>query len=305
MEKIIKNKGRIIGLGEFSHGTKECWSYRMEVVKELSKVYDNIDIFIEDMHIKTRNIQDVIKNNKKIKYDDDYYYHDTYPLINYVGYRIYDCVEFVEFIKLLRALNKTTNINIFGIDVLSQEIDVTKSEIVKYNKLENNKDKYMAYLLNNVSKYKNRDKFMADTITKLYNERKNISLYLAHDYHVSKNINKTTGYYLKKYFGNKYISIGTASTRGSVRVDGEFPGSKPIFYKKPKIHKFVDLGDLAKLDLNVGEIYDCANSPNRKFFNIGWAKITLKNTKFYQKTENYDYIINLGKTTHTHNIQVN
>lgn len=308
--KYISSNCSIVGLGDFSHGTRESWKLKGKFIKMLSKKKNKIDIFIEDVYPRIKKLNDYIHNvGGSLKLAGNYDYHNTFPLMEYIGYRIYDSIEFLEFIKLLKKLNSTKDkdINIYGVDVLvqNQGLNTTIDDIFAiYPQLEEDKSDYAKYLIKNSTKYKNRDIFMADSITYLYKKRKRLSIFLGHNYHISTHT-IAAGDFLKSRFKNKYIVIGTASSGGVVRIDGEFNDGKLVRYKKPKVYKFVDKGSLRKEikeKTHGNYIFKVDKDKSFSFFILGFARQDYRNLNEYDTTVKYDYIIYLFVTNPLTNI---
>ncbi len=319
IEKIIKNGIELVGIGEFSHGTHECWKVKMDLIERLVEAKGEIDIFFEDTYPRTKNLDELINNKQKFQVGKDYKFRDEYPLKKYTSNRVYDCVEFLIFMDKLRNLNKNYKINIYGVDVLiqwseedlKQELLHKKKSIYEfYPEIKKDKSKLAKYIIKNQEKFSNGNKFMADTIKFIKNGSKRFGIFLGHNEHVvNEKIRnfKTTGYYLNEYYGDKYVSIGTASNGGEIRYGGE---RIPIFklYEKPQTFPFIDRGSMARyIKVNYkGKkdqlVFKTTDETDLTIFSVGWAKVDDEDKYYIKNIKDFDYVIYLFKTIAVHNI---
>tara|TARA_B100001964_G_C13721789_1_gene374944 strand:- start:1 stop:531 length:531 start_codon:yes stop_codon:yes gene_type:complete len=159
------DKYNLIGIGDFSHGDKNIWEYRLKLLKFFIESNNKkITIFNEDGEEHSKNI---MNTNKKLSYYKSYGLENNYgygPLDKYC-YRVYDSSIYLEFIKYIRKNN--SRIAIIGID----------PDILE------------------------RDKLMAQNIIKNIN-KKHINLFFAHNGHI--NNQKITEKYETKWHNEKY-----------------------------------------------------------------------------------------------------
>lgn len=316
IDEIINSK--IIGIGEFSHGTSECYKIRIKLIEKIIKKLKKIDIYFEAPNIFANNIDKYITGKEKLNLYEEYNFRNVYPLMDYVGYRVYDCVEMLNFIKKLKSFNKKYDIRFFGVDVLIQSNSSDTKRLKKkidllYPQIKKDKSSFTKFLIEKVDLYNNRDKFMCEAIKFLYNKRKRFGIYLAHDWHVGYNIIPnycSCGKYLSDYFGSEYISILTSSSCGTVRIDGEIDKFNNMsIYKIPKSMKFNDMGSLSTYIKNIYSdknnimIFKTNSKTKLSIFEIGWAKEDYKNINIYVNIHS-DYIIHIFKSTATHNIEI-
>lgn len=186
---IFDKQYKLIGIGDFSHGIKDIWIYRIKILKYFLEKRKNIRIFMEDGHNGPANIM----NDKKIiNLSNEYNYRENFPLKRYTDFRIYSSPTYFKFINLI---NKNRNsITIHGID----------------------------------TENKNREKKMADIIIKNLDNDCCVNLFFAHNFHVDdreirfESMHKyTAGHYLKKKLGNAYCIILSFGLSGSMRYDGK------------------------------------------------------------------------------------
>ncbi len=252
----------LIGIGDFSHGDENIWTYRINFVKELLKnTKKKITIFNEDNIYHSENIMNF---DKKLSFYKTYgLYENKYPygpLSKYCN-RVYDSPIYLEFIKLIRK--NSHRLKIVGIDP---------------DKLK-------------------RDKLMAKNIINKLNTS-HINLFFAHNGHVDNR--KITeeyetkwsdekyrcGYYLKQEFGNKYCIILSTGYKGTIRFDCDCndkyctirtPYKIPVFEKfEIKEYKNINDGLYDKFNENI-YIFTACKFPNNK--------------PFVYKTRTYDYVL--------------
>jgi hypothetical protein len=212
--------GCVVAIGEYSHGDANIWKLRLDVLRELTKNNNStkIQIFLEDVDEYVRNIM----FDPEILIKPSYEYRNTYPLQRYTSYRIYDSVEYLEFIKFVRE-NK---IKVYGAD-------------------------------NCVD---NRDRFMAEFILRSM-DKTCVNLYFAHNYHICQQVSdnylpyKVTGDYLREALGDKYITIISAAYKGQVRYDGicGINMDDDIIWKTPQPREWnINCNDIIKPGLYTG-----------------------------------------------------
>ena len=214
--KILKNYD-LIGIGEQAHGELISWKIRYKIIKYLTKYYDKVYIFCEQLDYFVNGL-----NNKNVKFifNEDGFYPHIMARSNLTNEHLY----------YTKKINKLLpKIKFYGIDI----------QVVKYNDLYNKKD-MSSELYNIIEKYKDeylkknlgsgiiRNKCNAFIINDLiqFLNKKNVNstsnnkfIYLGHNEHIAFNCfgtNKdkkylTDGYYLKNICNIKYLSIATYS----------------------------------------------------------------------------------------------
>ena len=204
MQNLILGS-KLTGIGDFSHGDANSWQFRMQIIRKLCQVKP-VQIFIEDRPEPVSHI----KSDKELIVGRRYDYRNEFPLSRYTAYRIYDSVEYLEFIRFIR---EHKNITIIGVD------DGTPK-----------RDRNMARRI--------LDQLRSDSI----------NLFLAHNGHVDYvNCDTSAGHYLLKALGNHsdgYQHIITAAFGGMVRYDGVLDArGKPDIWKEPAAKRWPDLKD--------------------------------------------------------------
>lgn len=185
---------QLIGIGDFSHGDSNIWTYRLDLLKKCLLDYPSrkITIFIEDTIDHTNNIM----MDEKLIIDSSYgVFENKYPYGPLERYciRSWDSKIFYEIIQFIRD----NNIEIIGVNSPTQA----------------------------------RDKKMAQTIIEKLNTS-NINFFWAANAHVdSRPITESyelkfvpdelfrAGYYLKKHFKDKYLIIVSAAYEGEIRFN--------------------------------------------------------------------------------------
>ncbi|MCK0125303.1 erythromycin esterase family protein [Gelidibacter sp. F2691] len=239
-----KSNVRIVGLGEATHGTREIFNYKIEIIKSLIKNNGVRTVALEAHYANSYNLNNYIQDGKG----------DSKQLVRQLGYWPYYTVEFQDFIIWLKDYNKNTNdkISIIGVDsqpggsslkVLTEKLkdDVSISKLL--NELHNDttqiskkievsnqlfqelvKDNHNENILLNAKalsqslflgqyegpKYDRiRDSLMTENIEYIL-QKLNIDekiAYWAHDLHVQNKADWTGGF-LKQEFEDGYINLG-------------------------------------------------------------------------------------------------
>lgn len=276
LEKYI-----LVGVGDFSHGVNEIWTYRQNILNQILKTGRKPKIFIEDLEYGPKNIQ----NDNKIHIDiKKYDYRNSFTMMRYTGFRIHDSPTYLKFIRFI----KKNNIQIIGVDPDN-----------KY------REKEMA---DNIIKYITEDANNRDNDVSSY-----IYIFFGHNFHIDdRKINYdspheyTTGHFLKEKFQDKYCVILSCGLGGSIRFDGtngyvsKNPVNKNYMISKKKyceiINTFmkdkktscwsitVDKNDILKYNLHK-IIIETGWS-----FTPNWSKNNLINTKA-------DYLVIFRHTT--------
>jgi hypothetical protein len=334
---IKKNKTKILGFGSFSYGVYDYWKLLKQIVHDSAKYNKKIDIYIEDVYPLVKNINSLIHDKDKLNLSGDYNYNSDHPLKNYVNNKAYDCVEFSDFILTLKILNRANNdINIFGVGGLvepthfkSPQIEVLeKDEIYRsYPSLKQDKSIYSKFIHEHIDQLDDVNLFMANFIKFLYNDRKRFSIFVGHTDHIQQyslgNKYKTTGYYLKDIFKNKYLSVGTAFEQGTINFVGRMIPARQIkktrvykevdIYKEPKSHKIEDRGGLQravsnrfKQDKKGYIVLKLDGKDDLSYYTAGRLKLddTRKNHN-YRSIKDLDYIVYFFNPVSTHNILLN
>ena len=197
----LKEPSSVVGIGENSHGIKECKKLRYDIISELSDLYP-INILVEQPPIELAILNNNLKNKAEGLIKDE---------INQLFF-VYRSVHFENLVKDVANGNFTNNIEFHGVDLQYENFD--------FDFLKNNDiyltDSSTTVIKRSISKWKEiksslhlsffRDSLMATNIHTLHDPyRKNI--FLGHNYHV-KNEFLTTGHWLDKTLKEKYINIG-------------------------------------------------------------------------------------------------
>jgi len=235
---------RIIGLGEATHGTKEIYQFKTEIIKALIETHQVEKLALEAYYANTEELNNYINKG----------HGDLNTLISNLGFFLYRTKEFKDLIRWLKDYNNSTTskISITGVDSqpggnslkvlseklkndtysskllnqlnsdtlkISQKIAIldqlfTRTKEIKSDELIITnarilKDSYYLSQFSGLKYSRVRDSLMAQNIeyleTNLAPEKKII--YWAHDLHIQKKEGWTGGY-LNEKFGNNYMNLG-------------------------------------------------------------------------------------------------
>lgn len=191
--KMNFDRYKLIGIGDFSHGINEIWTYRLHILDQIIKAGRTPKIFMEDISYGPKNIMDDKKISVKI---NKYEYRESFTMMRYTGFRIHDSPIYLKFIKTI----KKHNIEIIGVD---------SGDKYREKKMADN----IIDCIENDSKTKDNS---------LYTY-----LFFGHNFHIddrhihfSSVYKYTTGHYLKKKYANEYCIMLTCGLGGSIRFDG-------------------------------------------------------------------------------------
>lgn len=266
--KILKNYD-LIGIGEHAHGELISWKIRYKILKYLTKNYDKVYIFCEQLDFYVNGL-----NNKNVKlmFDESGFYPYIIPRANLTNEHLY----------YTKKMNKLLpKIKFYGIDI----------QVVKYNYMYKN---ISSEVYNIIEKYKEeyltsckglesgiiRNKcnaFIINDLIKFLNKSNNKFIYWAHNEHIALNCfetnkNKkylTDGYYLKNICNIKYLSIGTYSNElynvwdcssiNKCEIKLKKGTNKKIWnslFNKKKNYKIISNSDDLELKMDYYEIID-------------------------------------------------
>jgi len=255
---VQKSNVRVIALGEATHGTKEVYEYKAEILKSLIKNNGARKIALEARYAISENLNTYIltgKGNLKKIISELYWPYQT--------------VEFKDFLVWLKKYNKKTNdkVSIIGIDSqpfgntlkvltkklkdnapyskllsklnndsikVTQKIDVSNilfQKLLKSNQnknvLLNAKELSQSYFLEqyigSLKYHRYRDSIMAvniELIEKRLPSNEKI-IYWAHDEHIQKKRGYAGGY-LNEKFKDSYVNVGFLLGKGKyTAIDNE------------------------------------------------------------------------------------
>jgi hypothetical protein len=210
--KIIKNYD-LIGIGEEAHGEIISWKFRYKIIKYLTRYYDKIYIFSEQLDFYINKL-----NNKNVKF-----IFDDYGFYPYIITKANMTKEHLYYTKKFNKL--LPKIKFYGIDIQIVEFNDLYKNIS--NELHNIIEKYKdEYLNKDLGSGKFRNKCNAFIINDLINYINNKSsksnnkfIYFGHNEHIAFNCDATNkdkkyltdGCYLKNIYSIKYLSIATYS----------------------------------------------------------------------------------------------
>lgn len=332
IKDIIKNGVSIVGLGYFSYGVHEYWTTLKEILYHISKKIGPIDIYFEDVYPKVKNINDLIHGTSIVNLAQDYDFQYTYPLKNYLSNNAFDSAEFLDFVYFLKGLNDGGNdINIFGVDIPVEDIQYDQNQIEvlnnkslfkRYPSLKNESSSHLKFLKKNFKKY-DKNKFIAEFINHIFDNRRRFSLFVAHN-DLVQNFQlgryKTAGWYLKKFFGKGYLAVGTATKSGSARFVGRIQPSyqddnekvyEQIFFDfKPKSYNIKDRGSLQRVVQNNFKkrddyyIFKMGGDEESSLYYYISGKFYLDDRKndYYRNIKDLDYLIYFPNSSPTHNL---
>jgi hypothetical protein len=214
MDQLLNESKKydLIGIGENSHGELTSWKYRYQIVKYLTKYFDNVIIFCETFDPYISDL-----NNKNTKFD--FYNENNFPIEFYPS-MMFQANKTSQHLKITKKFNKLVpKVEFYGIDIqivkfhdmyINLNINI-KKVIDKYKKI---------YLTTPTGAIRNKCNALIinDLILQTKNKN-NIYLYFAHNEHISFNCNemrknnkyKTEGFYLYENPLIKYLSIATFS----------------------------------------------------------------------------------------------
>jgi erythromycin esterase len=320
---ILRTKPKIIGIGEATHGTKDFWEMRTEIIEYLSLHYERIFIMLENDFECMENIDNYLNSNNEIKLENTDNLNKDY-MRNYTRYKIYDSPEFYLFLKNLKKnrTDKKITIHFTGVDInnniknrkeLKHTDNKTKATIY-YNSIKKKRiheqhndiyKQYLRHIIKQIEHYdKDRDYLMYENINFLinhYDKSKTIYIYLAHNEHVMTN-NKKTGHYLKKEYKDKYQSIGLATSEGTARFISLMSGDKYKELKLPLIYTIKDYGTIRYYfdinETNKDKIY-FHKGVNINGISLGHSYIEDIRTQLisYINYIDFDYILYKPRTT--------
>jgi hypothetical protein len=237
IDRVNSGKISLLALGCFSYGVANYWLFARSMIKDVAKVKDKIDIFLEDPYPLTERLNKVINGKADMKLAGDYKYTEDHPLHNYVRNIGYDSTDFLQFLGDLEELNRSgKQINIYGVGPLLtksdlnliQSIDERAAKVREfYPKLPSNKfAKEHSYGI------KDPDGYTAAYVKDLMDRNGNFGIIIGHDdliQSVKLERLETAGYKLKQMFKDKYIAIGTTGNTGKITFAGELT---PEFQKR-------------------------------------------------------------------------
>jgi hypothetical protein len=319
----------IVGLGWFTYGTSELWYLLDEVIIHILKKYNSIDIFFDDIEPLIVNLNNIIQSDKPLIISDEYNGLEDFPLDNYISNRSYDSIELLSFIQKLRDYNENYKVNIYGVKSpltdskmdLLQFDDKVKMFHKKFPKFKNTKAHYHKWILGTLNKEISKEEYTYGAIKHLMIKRGNKGLYISLNENVQpielSNKYKNIGYLLKKDYGDKYLTIGTASESGTVRFDGEFEGKPkhglaPMFkiFKRPKPIRFMNRGSINSYMKRIASKKKVRNNimmmrtpqKNLLSYSSGSIKRDDKKIQNYNIVDNFDFMVYYFNTSGVHDI---
>jgi len=237
VEKVRLGKISLLGLGCFSYGVANYWLFARSMIKDVSRIKDKIDVFLEDPYPLTEQLNRVINGISDLKLAGDYKYTEDHPLRHYVKNVGYDSTDFLLFLGDLQELNRSgKQVNIYGVGPL-----LTKSDFNLIQSIDERaakiKEFYPKLPVNSFAKahdygIKDPNEYTAAYITNLMTRNGNFGIIIGHDdlvQSIKLDRFETTGYKLKQEFKNRYVSIGTTGNAGQVTFVGELT---PTFQKR-------------------------------------------------------------------------
>jgi len=287
MDEILKYN--LIGIGEFSHGIRESWEFRFDLLKfAMKNTNKKIDIYVEHSIWMANNIMNNTiwsrELNKPIKYD---------------GFKIEKPVELKEsssWGKLWQYMNHSSESKILF-------------KIIKY--IRKNKDRINFIGLDNDTL--DRDYYMYKIIIKNLNKN-NINFFWAHNHHVNdqqlemssykyiknKDHKWYCGHYLKKKLKDKYCIILSQAYQGENRFNGYCSKDDcstrswqlQYIYKKFKYSKLKKYVDKNKKYQLLTEFNEPLIAFSNSYFNGN--KYGLQG---FDKTNKWNYILFWNKVT--------
>ncbi len=253
-----KSKVKIIGLGEATHGTKEVYAYKIEIIKSLIKNNGARKIALEAYYANSDNLNTYVltgKGNLKKMIAELYWPYYT--------------IEFKNFLIWLKKYNKKTNdkVSIIGVDsqprgnslkLLTKKLkdnapfskllnklnsDSTKvtqkiniSNILFQKLLKSNQNKnvlmnarelsqsyFLEQYIGSLKYHRLRDSLMAVNIEHLEKELSSNGkiIYWAHDEHIQKKSGFAGGF-LNEKFNDSYVNVGFLLGKGKyTAIDNE------------------------------------------------------------------------------------
>lgn len=255
----------LIGIGDFTHGINDIWSYRIDLIKNILITNNKpIIIFHEILPWHAKNIM----FDKKIKISGPYIDRFNHPLNRY-GWRVYDSPIYLEFINLVRK--NLDRIKIIGIDT-----EILRRDKIMVNKILKNLD------TDNINLFFAHNGHIDDRrITEKYED---------------PNEKYRCGHYLRKKLGNRYCIILSCGFIGSVRF-GEYCHDETCdqmdIYPIP-VSKSFEFPDLKSKYEKYDKYTLIHNRKNLYIYEFSRASITYKNLPMKYTTPNANYLLLLN-----------
>lgn len=210
-----------IGLGENSHGIKECKKLRYDIIKELSSKND-INVIIEQSPIEISILNNGLKGKSQEQIQKE---------INQL-YFVYRSEYFQKLISNSADNLFQNQVSFFGIDMQYQNYDKEDLKRKNVHLLETEEEvidrsiTYFESYNSPIERIYQRDSLMAiNTLTLIDNNLTNVIL--AHNQHL-KNNGFTIGTKLNNQLHDKYLNIGILVGKGTHYTNDN--------YKEKKIH---------------------------------------------------------------------
>jgi len=328
---IKQDKIHLLGLGCFSYGAANYWLFMRNMVKKISRVKNQFDIFIEEPYPYVSKLNRIIHGHLDLKLGNDYSYLEYHPLKGYVKNIGYDSTDFLQFLNLLETLIQNGNkINIYGVGCLLTENDLNlikddderKGEILKfYPELNNTELSINQKMLKLNYGIKDPHSYTYEMINHL--STKHFGLFIGHInfIHNFKLSNyETTGFKLKNALKNKYIMIGTSGAEGELTFTGEIKPKVQRYntktysiyeiYEKPQ---HVELNDSGSLQRYVQNRIKSNNKiiflkpmkdSDLSYYRSGQISFNMEADENYNRLNSVDYHIFFNKVSPTNHIVV-
>lgn len=210
-----KNNVRVIGLGEATHGTKEIYEYKAEIIKSLIKNNGVRKIALEARYANAESLNTYVLTGKG----------NLKKAISETGFWLYNTVEFKNLLIWLKKYNKKTKdkISIIGID--SQPHGISLKRLTKKLKDEASYSKLLRKLNSDSTKIPQKITISNALFQKLLKSNQNKNVLMN-----ARELSQS--YFLEKYIGNlKYNRFRDSLMAVNIEhLEKKSPSNEKIIY---------------------------------------------------------------------------
>ncbi|MCD8413682.1 erythromycin esterase family protein [Tenacibaculum finnmarkense] len=210
-----KNNIRIIGLGEATHGTKEVYEYKAEIIKSLIKNNGVRKIALEARYANVKNLNTYVLSGKG----------NLKKVISEIGFWLYNTVEFKDLLIWLKEYNKKTNdkVSIIGID--SQPRGISLKRLTKKLKEKAFYSKLLGKLNNDSTKVAKKITISNALFQKLLKSNQSIDILMN-----ARELSQS--YFLEQYVGSlKYNRFRDSLMALNIKhLEKKLPSNEKIIY---------------------------------------------------------------------------
>ena len=215
--QALNAQSTIVGLGENSHGIKECKKLRYDIIKEFSKT-NNVNVIIEQPPVELSILNNQLRGKSHAQLQKE---------INQLFY-VYRSEYFQKIVQETADNLLANTVSFYGIDIQYENYkkeDLQRIKAILTDKEEQVIDRSIEYFGNYNSpldRIYHRDSLMAiNALSHIEKDRKNVIL--AHNAHL-KNNSYSAGSILDENLGDKYLNIGVLVGKGTHRANDLYEG---------------------------------------------------------------------------------